>query len=111
MRPDPSAARILAIFALFVAALGVIVVIAGSLGGSTSGSGTGTRGAHHSSAGPRQHYYVVQAGDTFVGIADKENIPLPRLERLNPKLDTQLIPERGCVNLVPEGCKELAAGG
>jgi len=36
---------------------------------------------------------------------------VPRLEELNPNLDTQLLPEKGCVNLVPEGCKVLAEGG
>jgi hypothetical protein len=34
-----------------------------------------------------------------------------RLEQLNPNLDTQLLPEKGCVDLVPDGCKELASGG
>ena len=34
-----------------------------------------------------------------------------RLEELNPNLDTQLLPEKGCVNLVPKGCKVLANGG
>ena len=54
---------------------------------------------------------MVQPGDTFGGIADKEGIPIARLEKLNPNLDTQLLPQKGCVDLVPNGCKALANGG
>ena len=54
---------------------------------------------------------MVQPGDTFGGIAQKEGIPIARLEELNPKLDTQLLPQKGCVDLVPDGCKVLANGG
>ena len=32
--------------------------------------------------------YVVVPGDTFTGIAEKTGIPLAKLERLNPDLDT-----------------------
>ena len=38
---------------------------------------------------------MVQPGDTFGGIAQKEGIPVARLEQLNPKLDTQLLPAEG----------------
>ena len=55
--------------------------------------------------------YVVQPGDTFAGIAQKEGFTVQRLEELNPNLDTQLLPEKGCINLVPDGCKILARGG
>ena len=97
--------------ALVIAAIVVIVVISSSVGGgeeSKSGehaNGPNTQKEHH------DKYYVVQPGDTFAGIADKEGFSVQRLEELNPNLDTQLLPEQGCINLVPEGCKILANGG
>jgi LysM repeat protein len=104
-----SSARILAVLALLAAAIVVAVVVAGSVGSDGGSSSRRHAGGGHGQ--PKQKYYVVQPGDTFGGIAAKEGVPVARLERLNPKLDTQLLPERGCVNLVPEGCKVLANGG
>ncbi len=98
--------------ALVIAAIVVIVVVASSLGGSDESSNGG--GGSTASNGQKEHhdkYYVVQPGDTFAGIAAKEGFSVTRLEKLNPKLDTQLLPEKGCINLVPEGCKILAEGG
>lgn len=106
---DPTA-RILAVFALVLAAILVVVVIAGSVGGSGGDSG-GRRTGASADGGPQNKYYVVQPGDTFAGIAAKEGVSVHKLEQLNPNLDTQLLPQKGCVNLVPEGCKVLAAGG
>jgi LysM repeat protein len=103
-------ARILAVLGLIVAAIVVIVVVSSSLGGSDETSNGNSEG----SKPPKEHhdkYYVVQPGDTFAGIAAKEGYSVPRLEELNPNLDTQLLPEKGCINLVPEGCKILANGG
>jgi hypothetical protein len=103
---DPTA-RIVAVVALAAAA--IIIVAA-----STGGSGGGSSASRHTGEGqgkPHQKYYVVRPGDTFGGIAGKEGVSVDRLEQLNPKLDTQLLPEKGCVNLVPEGCKVLANGG
>lgn len=97
---------------LAVAAVVVVVVISTSLDssddsskGSSKASGSNQQKEHH------DKYYVVQPGDTFAGIAAKEGFSVPKLEELNPKLDTQLLPEQGCINLVPEGCKILAEGG
>jgi LysM repeat protein len=99
---------VLAVGALVVAAIVVTVVVAASMGGS------GDEPSAHRGAGadnrPAQKYYVVQPGDTFAGIAHKEGVPVSRLEQLNPNLDTQLLPEKGCVDLVPDGCKVLANG-
>jgi LysM domain len=106
---DPGA-RILAVLALVAAAIVVIVVISGSVGGSGGSSGKdGRAGKGHER--PQDKYYVVQPGDTFGGIAEKQGISVTRLEALNPNLDTQLLPQKGCVNLVPEGCKVLAGRG
>ena len=110
-RPGASpAARILAAGALVAAAVVLIVVISGSLGGSGNTPSTSgpARAANHK---PKDKYYVVQPGDTFGGIASKEGVSVSRLEALNPHLDTQLLPEKGCVNIVPKGCKILANGG
>jgi LysM repeat protein len=104
-------ARILAVLALVGAVIVVIVVISSSLGG---GSGEQSSTQHHEHAQKKKSqpkYYVVQPGDTFAGIAAKEGFTVTRLEQLNPNLDTQLLPEKGCINLVPEGCKVLANGG
>lgn len=97
--------------ALVIAAIVVIVVISSSLGGSDGNTksdhaqGPNKQKEHH------DKYYVVQPGDTFAGIAEKEGFTVQKLEQLNPNLDTQLLPEKGCINLVPEGCKILAEGG
>jgi hypothetical protein len=104
-------ARTLAVFALVGVAIVFVVVIAGSIGGSDSTAGNGQQASGASHNKPKGKYYVVQPGDTFGGIAEKEGIPIARLETLNPKLDTQLLPQKGCVDLVPDGCKVLANGG
>ncbi len=96
--------------ALLVAAIVVIIVVSDSIGGSGAEDGSGARGGRAHSK-PHEKYYVVQPGDTFGGIAEQQGIPIARLEALNPKLDTQLLPQKGCVNLVPDGCKVLATGG
>ena len=105
-------ARILAVLALVGAAIVVIVLISSSLGG---GSGEKSSTPSHAQAQHKKKnqpkYYVVQPGDTFAGIASKEGFSVTALEKLNPNLDTQLLPEKGCINLVPEGCKVLANGG
>jgi LysM repeat protein len=105
-------ARILAVIGLAVAAVVVVVVISTSLGGDDEGSkGSSGAGGPNKEKEQQDKYYVVQPGDTFAEIAAKEGFSVPRLEELNPNLDTQLLPEQGCINLVPEGCKILAEGG
>jgi LysM repeat protein len=104
-------ARILAVSALAIAAIVVIVVISSSLGGSGETSKQARAKGPNKQKEPHAKYYVVQPGDTFAGIAEKEGFTVQRLEQLNPNLDTQLLPEKGCINLVPEGCRILAKGG
>jgi LysM repeat protein len=105
-------ARILAVSALVIAAVVVIVVVSSSLGGSSENSTSHANGPNKQ----KEHhdkYYVVQPGDTFAGIADKEGFSVQHLEELNKdrNLDTQILPEQGCINLVPDGCKILAKRG
>lgn len=97
--------------ALVIAAIVVIVVISSSLGGSSDESNSSHANAPNKQKEHHDKYYVVQPGDTFAGIAEKEGYSVQHLEKLNPNLDTQLLPEKGCINLVPEGCKILANGG
>jgi LysM repeat protein len=104
-------ARILAVMALVIAAIVVIVVVSSSLGGSDESSEANRPAETQKQDEKKAKYYVVEPGDTFAGIAAEQGISVPRLEELNPNLDTQLLPEQGCVNLVPEGCKILAEGG
>jgi len=44
------------------------------------------------------------------GIADKTCIPVETLVELNPNLDPQALQASNCVDLVVDGCKELASG-
>ena len=104
-------ARILAVLALVGAAIVVVVLISSSLGGGSDEQSSTHQHAHTQKKKNQPKYYVVQPGDTFAGIASKEGFAVTALEKLNPNLDTQLLPEKGCINLVPEGCKVLANGG
>ena len=104
-------ARILAVLALVGAAIVVVVLISSSLGGGSGEKSSTHEHAHTQKKTNLPKYYVVQPGDTFAGIASKEGFSVTALEKLNPNLDTQLLPEKGCINLVPEGCKVLANGG
>ena len=104
-------ARILAVLALVGAAIVVVVLISSSLGGGSDEQSSTHQHAHTQKKKNQPKYYVVQPGDTFAGTASKEGFSVTALEKLNPNLDTQLLPEKGCINLVPEGCKVLANGG
>lgn len=97
--------------ALVIAAIVVVVVISSSLGGSSDESNSSHANGPNKQKEHHDKYYVVQPGDTFAGIAEKEGYSITHLEKLNPNLDTQLLPEKGCINLVPDGCKILAEGG
>jgi LysM repeat protein len=104
-------ARILAVLALVGTAIVVVVLISSSLGGGSAEKAATHQHTHAQKKKNQPKYYVVQPGDTFAGIASKEGFSIAALEKLNPNLDTQLLPEKGCINLVPEGCKILANGG
>jgi LysM repeat protein len=104
-------ARILAVLALLGAAIVVVVLVSSSLGGSSDEKSSTHHHAHAQKQKNQPKYYVVQPGDTFAGIAAKEGFSVTALQKLNPNLDTQLLPEKGCINLVPEGCKVLANSG
>jgi hypothetical protein len=105
------APRLFAVLALVAAGIVVIALVTGSLGGSssTSSSGGPTTATHHAS-GP-DPYYVVGPGDSLSSIAANEGVSEARLERLNPNLDPQNLQPLNCVDIVPHGCRKLAAKG
>jgi hypothetical protein len=116
-----AAARVLAPAALVGTALLVVIVIASSLGDSNSDDG-GERGERRQAAAAckpsdegrqarKDGYYVIQPGEPGLSaVADKTCVPVDELQRLNPDLDPQLIPQGGCVDLRRDGCKALAEG-
>jgi LysM repeat protein len=93
-----SPARLLAPLALvgFVIALLVVINGAGSNGTSEK---TGAEPTASASATPtkkqkarqRRKRYVVKAGDTPSGIAEKTGVPLSQILELNPDLDDQTL--------------------
>jgi hypothetical protein len=113
-------ARILAPLALVLSALVVLLVVTGSLGGDDDdGKGrrdreqTATTGCQPTDSGQeaiRQGYYVLQPGDDFASLAEQTCVEIEEIQRLNPNLDPQLLPQGGCVDLKPDGCKVLAEG-
>jgi hypothetical protein len=105
--PDTAIARMLAVAALAVATIVFLIVIAGS-GGDDGGAEEPRRTATTSAPRSGEEYYVIEPDDTFLGIAEEVGLSQAELERLNPNLDTQILPVQGCVNLVPDGCKALA---
>ena len=91
------AARALAVLAVTAAAIALYVVIEGSLSSSGDGDAqraTTTQGSNQQpkESGKPPETYVVQPGDTLGGIADRLNIPVERLVRLNPDVDPQALP-------------------
>jgi LysM repeat protein len=58
---------------------------------------------------PNDPNYVVRSGDSLSTIAAKEGVGLARVIHLNPKLHPDSIQPGECVDLIPHGCRELAA--
>ena len=119
-RPANWTARILAPVALVMVALVVVVVVTGTLddnGGDGTRRGdrqqTATTGCQPNETGRQaisNGYYVLQPGDDFASLAEDTCLSVEEIQRLNPDLDPQLLPQGGCVDLRPEGCKVLAEG-
>jgi LysM repeat protein len=106
------AARVFAVVALIAAGIVVVALVASSLGGSGSSSTTPGSGTAPSQAANRPDpYYVVRPGDTLSSIAAKEGVSQSRLERLNADRlpDPQNLQPQNCVDIVPQGCRKLAA--
>jgi LysM repeat protein len=91
-----SPARLLAPLALVGFVIALLVVINGASPGGSSDK-TGAKPAASASATPTRKQkarrarrrYVVKAGDTPSGIAQKTGVPLSQILQLNPDLDDQ----------------------
>ena len=106
--PSKLAPRVFAVLALIIVGIVAAAVIVGGLHGSSSTT-TSTATTTPASAGPKHPYYVVKAGDSFLGIANTEGISEARLKKLNPNLDPLNLQPQNCVDLIPHGCRKLAA--
>lgn len=92
--PRSIAARVLAPLALVACGLALFLLVSETLSGGGGDAGTGKERDRPRNEQPRNEpkvegdTYVVVPGDTFTGIAEKTGIPLAKLGRLNPDLDT-----------------------
>lgn len=82
--------------ALVAAALTVGMVAAGSLGGDSSSSPakrttTTKSGSAGKTTGPKVRVYTVKSGDVLSVIAERFNVPVSRIERLNPDVDPRTL--------------------
>jgi LysM repeat protein len=92
-----SPARLLAPLALVGFVIALLVVINGA--GSDGGSEKSVKPAASATATPtkkqkarkQRRRYVVKAGDTPSGIAEKTGVPLSQILELNPDLDDQTL--------------------
>jgi LysM repeat protein len=108
-KPSPNLApRVFAVLALILTGVAAAALVAGGLH-SSSGSSTASTAATQTASGPKHPYYVVQAGDSFLSIARKEGVSVSRIEKLNPNLDPSGLQPQNCVDLIPHGCRKLAA--
>ena len=100
------AARVFAVLALVAAGVLVVALVTGTLSGSSSSSSQTSATQAAKSPDP---YFVVGPGDSLSSIAAKEGVSEARLERLNPNLDPQNLQPQNCVDIIPHGCRKLAA--
>jgi LysM repeat protein len=103
------APRVFAVLALII--VGVVVAALVSSAVKDSGGSSTSQTQTHAQSGPKDDYYVVKTGDSFASIAAAEGISQEQIKKLNPNLDPQQLQPQNCVDLVPNGCKQLASGG
>ena len=89
----PSSARWLALVALLAAGLLVGVVTVSTLGGSSveQPAATTKTGPAKSSKRPSRQFYVVRNGDVLSVIAEKFDVAVSDLEKLNPEIDPRTL--------------------
>jgi LysM repeat protein len=84
--------RILAPLALVAVVVAVIVIVNSSVGGDSGGGATETA-VTSEQKGEIPRTYVVEAGDSLSTIAEKFDISVERIERLNPDIDPATLNE------------------
>jgi LysM domain len=115
-KPTSWTARVIAPVLLLVVAAAIVLIVSGSLSGDDDGSSspdrkqTSSRCPGGSEDAVKKGYYVVEEGDNFTTISEKTCVSEQRLQELNPNLDPFGLQVQNCVDLVPDGCKKLAAG-
>ena len=102
-----SPARLIAPLALVGFVIALLVVINGASDGSSkedkatpAASATATP-SRKQKARKQRRRYVVKAGDTPSGIAEKTGVPLSQIIELNPKLDDQTLTVGDKIKLRP----------
>ncbi|MEK6277553.1 MAG: LysM domain-containing protein [Actinomycetota bacterium] len=95
-RRQSSPARLAAVLALVAAFVVLVVVVGTSLGGGNSGGGSKgpdepQQRVRLNERGEPQKLYIVKPGDTLSTIAEKVNVPVEELQRLNPDIDPQAL--------------------
>ena len=55
-------------------------------------------------------YYVLEEGEDLTNVSEQTCISVEQLQQLNPNLDPFGLQVQNCVDLVENGCKELAGG-
>ncbi len=90
-------ARIFAVLALVGAFILAMAILGGAFDSGDSGSSNGNRSGDNGSQGaerPKRKVpavYVVESGDTLIGIAQETGVPVGRIEALNPEVDPQIL--------------------
>ncbi len=116
-KPTSWTARILAPVLLVVVAAAIVLIVSGSLDSSDDGGDTTqSQASNGGGCSPpddikdavKDGYYVVQEGDNFTTISEQTCVGEDRLQQLNPNLDPFGLQVQNCVDLVADGCKELA---
>lgn len=96
MTQRSSVARVAAVGALVVALVVAIVVVGGAAGGGDDSGDAGRRGHGQASgkAQPRHEApatYTIESGDTLTSIAHETGVSVNRIQRLNPRIDPQIL--------------------
>jgi LysM domain len=104
VEPRNITARVLAPLALIACGLALFLLVSQTLTDDDGDAGAGDRQrprVERTKNEPKVEgdTYVVVAGDTFTGIAEKTGIPLGKLERLNPDLDPATLNAGQTINL------------
>ena len=97
MKKSSSApARIFAVLALVLAFVLAIAVVGGVFDSGDSGSDGNRSGGNSGQNAERPKrkvpaVYVIESGDTLIGIAHRMGVSVARIEALNPEVDPQIL--------------------